>query len=106
VVARTPNGTYGVAVAASDGRLYTWDVTGRFAAPLFELGVDEPLSPTLIDLDQDGDLELVVVGRAALGTTKVRPTRSRISVLDLDGIRGTPVWGTFKRDAQRTGWYR
>lgn len=113
VVARLADGTRRVYVAASDGRLYTWDHSGRFPAPvtgvleaLTQLNVSEPLSPTLADLDGDGTLEIIIVSRKVLNHFYgVQTILSTIHVIDL-GVQGTPEWATLKGNAKRTGRYR
>lgn len=96
-----------VYVAASDGRLYGWNLTGRLlkltsSSRLLDLGVSEPMAPVVADLDHDGDLEMIIVGRGILGPAKVRPERSKIIVIDL-GVRGVPEWATSRGNVQRTG---
>ena len=64
-----------------------------------EVGINGPFSPTIVDLDEDGDLELVAVAPGP------QAGYSTLYVIDL-GVKGIPEWATLKGNAQRTGWYR
>lgn len=112
LVVRTADEARHVIAAATDGRVYHWVISrggtgGQWIqAPLSGLPVDlqvnDPNSPTVADMDGDGDLELLVIGRNVLTPTGIDTNQGVVALIDL-GVTGTPEWATLQGNAQRTG---
>jgi hypothetical protein len=88
---------HGVRVARdSDGRAQLVPLSLPQGSLPLDLKLGTPTAqPIAVDLDRDGDVELVVKGR-------VSDTQVQVTVVDL-GVTGTPEWGTLQRSSSRNG---
>jgi subtilisin family serine protease len=84
-------------VAVAGAPVIAWEADGSVTPgfPMFGLLGDIKASPAIEDLDQDGDIELMVNGYDY-----------KFHVIDLPGAydAGLIDWGMVRRDAQNSGW--
>ncbi len=84
-------------VASAGAPVMAWESDGSVTMgfPMFDFSADFSTCPALEDLDQDGDLEIILTGYY-----------SQFHVIDLPGSYdpATTDWGMSRHDPQNSGW--